>query len=226
MTLSDSPVSAVVFDYGGVLTTPVRHSISAWLERDGIDPQSFSTTLREWMSRAAPDGTPIHRLETGDLPIAEFEQLLAARLRTHDGTPVAAAGILSRLFADMATDHQMFDLVEELRGLGVPVALLSNSWGNTYPRERIDVLFDPVVISGEVGLRKPHAEIFELVLARLGVPAAGVVFVDDAEPNIEGAVAAGLRGLLHSDPCATRTALAALIPGLRASEAVAGGPKD
>jgi putative hydrolase of the HAD superfamily len=108
----------------------------------------------------------------------------------------------------------MFALVEDLRAAGVRVALLSNSWGNTYPRERIDALFDPVVISGEVGLRKPHAAIFELALERLGVPAEQAVFVDDAEPNLLGARAVGMTAIQHTDTAATRAALAELVPAL------------
>jgi putative hydrolase of the HAD superfamily len=209
-----APVEAVVFDYGGVLTTPVRDSIAAWLERDGIDPGSFSRTLKAWLSRSAPEGTPIHRLETGELSIAEFDALLAAELVRVDGGPVPTSGLLAGLFADMRVDPEMIALVDELKAAGVRVALLSNSWGNTYPRERIDALFDPVVISGEVGLRKPSAQIFEHTLKLLDLPAERAVFVDDAEPNVEGAARVGLRTVLHTDPASTRTALAALVPGL------------
>lgn len=209
-------VEAVLFDYGGVLTTPVGDSISAWLAADGVEPESFSRVLRAWLSRDSPDGTPIHRLETGALSVSEFDPLLAAELTTVNGGPVEPRGVLGRLFAGMRPDPPMFDLVEELRDLGIRVGLLSNSWGNTYPRERIDALFDPVVISGEVGLRKPQAAIYELALARLGIPADRVLFVDDAEPNVLGARAAGLRGLLHSGPATTRAALADLIHGLAA----------
>lgn len=210
-------IRAVVFDYGGVLTNPVRDSIAAWLERDGIHPPSFSAALREWLARTAADGTPIHRLETGELSTADFEVELAARLTTHDGTPVEPAGVLARLFAQLHPDPQMFDLAEELRDTGVRVAMLSNSWGNTYPRKRMNALFDPVVISREVGLRKPHAAIFELTLARLGVTADEVAFVDDAEPNVEGARGVGLHALLHTDPVSTRNELARLVPGLTPS---------
>jgi putative hydrolase of the HAD superfamily len=108
----------------------------------------------------------------------------------------------------------MFALVEDLRAAGVRVALLSNSWGNTYPRERIDALFDTVVISGEVGLRKPHAAIFELALERLGLPAEQAVFVDDAEPNVLGARAVGMTAIQHTGPAATRAALSELVPAL------------
>lgn len=211
---ANADVAAVVFDYGGVLTGPVRQSIEAWLETDDIDPASFSRTLKAWLSRDAPAGTPIHRLEIGELSTEEFDELMAAELTTRRGGSVQAAGLLSRLFGGMRPEPAMFALVAELRDLGVQVALLSNSWGNTYPREQIDALFDPVVISGEVGLRKPHREIYELTLERLGLPGERAVFVDDAEPNLLGAREVGLQTVLHADPESTRAALAALVPEL------------
>jgi len=207
-------IDAVLLDYGGVLTVPVRHSIAAWLDADGIDPRSFSRTLKAWLSRDAADGTPIHRLETGELGAAEFDALLAAELTTVDGRPIHAPGLLERIFAGMQVDPAMFVLVDDLRSAGIRVGLLSNSWGNTYPRERIDAVLDPVVISGEVGLRKPQAAIFELAVSRIGLPADRVLFVDDAEPNTLGAEAAGLQALLHTGAATTRAALAALVPDL------------
>ncbi|MET8352506.1 HAD family phosphatase [Micromonospora sp. NPDC005206] len=201
-------VAAVVFDYGGVLTSPVRDSTVAWLNRDGIDPASFSRTLKAWMSRSAPEGTPIHRLETGELAAAQFDTLLAAELVATNGLPVAPNGLLQALFAEMRPDPLMFDLVEELKSAGVRVALLSNSWGNTYPRELIDALFDPVVISGEVGMRKPNPEIFAHTLKLLDVEPGAAVFIDDAVANIEGARRAGLRTVLHVDVHTTRRQLA------------------
>jgi len=211
-------IDAVVFDYGGVLTTPVRGSITAWQAADGIDPASFTRCLKIWLSRDAPAGTPIHQLEMGTLPVAEFEARLAQELSTVDGRPIDPVGLLSRLFAGMRPDPAMFALAEELRSLGLKVALLSNSWGNSYPRDLIDPLFDPVVISGEVGLRKPWAPIYELTLDRLGLPPQRVLFVDDASPNVEGARAVGMPALLHTDPATTRNELARLVPGLRTTD--------
>ncbi|WP_406021702.1 HAD family phosphatase [Nocardioides sp. NBC_00850] len=207
-------IDAVLFDYGGVLTGPVKDSIARWLAADVIDPESFSRTLRAWLSHDAEDGTPVHRLETGELTIPGFEALFAAELRTVDGRAVVPDGILGRLFAGMRPDPTMFALVEELRAAGLRVGLLSNSWGNTYPRARIDALLDPVVISGEVGLRKPDVAIYELALDRLGVPADRVLFIDDADPNVLGARASGLRALLHVDHPSTRSSLAELVPEL------------
>ena len=202
---------AVAFDYGGVLTSPVHASIQAWLAREDIDPRSFSRTLRAWLSRNAPDGTPVHRLETGTLAVEQFDALLAAELVRRDGAAVDPVGVLARLFSELRPDAAMLELVQQLREAGLRVALLSNSWGNAYPRAQLDALFDPVVISGEVGLRKPLAPIYELTLARLGLPAEQVLFIDDAEPNVLGARAVGMRALLHVDAATTRAALGDLL---------------
>ncbi|MFT4264945.1 MAG: HAD family phosphatase [Nocardioides sp.] len=207
-------MEAVLFDYGGVLTVPVADSIRAWHAEEGIDPASFSRTLKAWLSRSVEWETPIHRLETGVLDVEEFESAFAAELTTLDGGTPSAPGILGRMFAQMRPDPEMFELVEQLRDCGIRVGLLSNSWGNTYPRELIDPLFGPVVISGEIGLRKPQREIYRYAVELLGVPEDRVVFVDDAMPNIVGARVCGLRSVLHASPRATRSALEALIPAL------------
>ena len=214
MSTPEALVDAVLFDYGGVLTGPVGETIAAWQAVDGIDPESFTSTLKQWLSRTVHWVTPIHRLETGEITPADFEELLAAALRTVDGRPIRPAGLLSRMFAELRPDPAMFALAQELRGCGIRVGLLSNSWGNTYPRAEIDALFDPIVISGEVGLRKPQPEIYQHAVSLLDIPAGRVLFVDDTEPNVLGAQACGLRALQHTSPRCTQAALAAFVPAL------------
>ncbi len=199
---------AVLFDYGGVLTTSIRDSIAAWTEREGIDARSFSCVLKAWLGRDAPSDSPIHRLERGQLDGAEFNLLLTRELRTADGGPAPAGDHLRGIFAQSRVDEQMVAVVRELRTDGIRTGLLSNSWGFSYDRVLLDELFDPVVISGDVGLRKPDRAIFELALDRLGASADRVVFVDDAQPNLAGAATAGLRTVLHTDAATTRAALA------------------
>ncbi|MCE5289537.1 MAG: HAD family phosphatase [Nocardiaceae bacterium] len=217
--MAQQDIQAVVFDYGGVLTNPVREAIGAWLSAEGIDPLSFSVTLKAWMSRDVPYGTPIHRLEMGDVTIDEFDRLLAAELITHTGAPVDPAGVLARMFAALRTDDDMFGLVKELRELGLRVGLLSNSWGNSYPRDLIDPLFDSIIISSEVRLRKPQPEIYLMAAEQLAVPAETIVFVDDAEPNLIGAQAVGLQTILHESAAQTRAALRAWLPALQQGDA-------
>jgi putative hydrolase of the HAD superfamily len=203
-------VRALVVDYGGVLTTPVRDSLAAWLAADDVVPESFSIVLKEWLGRAAVAGSPIHRLETGDLAGPAFERLLARRLRTRLGRPVEAFGLLDRMFAGMAIDPGMVDLLRAARAAGIRTALLSNSWANQYPTELIAELCDVTVISSDVGLRKPHPEIFRLALTRLDVPAAAAIFLDDAEPNVFGARSVGMSAVVHRDVATTRCAVADL----------------
>ena len=75
----------VITDWGGVLTTPILHTVQAWIEADGIDWDRYRTVMRTWVTDAyGPNGTrnPIHALERGECSDTEFEQALAAELRT------------------------------------------------------------------------------------------------------------------------------------------------
>ena len=129
---------------------------------------------------------------------------------------MAPEDLLSGLFAQMRPEPAMFDLVQDLKNAGVRVALLTNSWGNTYPRERIDAVFDLVVISGEVGMRKPNPDIFGHMLGLLKLRPERVVLVDDAESNTDGAARLGMHAILHTDHNNTRKKLARLVPALDA----------
>jgi epoxide hydrolase-like predicted phosphatase len=157
------------------------------------------------------DVNPIHALERGECTVAEFERLLAARLVRTDGKPVPADGLLSRMLSASAPVPAMYQLIRDLRGKGVRTALLSNSWGSGgYPREDFPGLFDAVVISGEVGMRKPEPRIFLHSAELLGISPAECVFVDDLEANVEAAIGCGMTGVRHTDPSLTRQRLTEL----------------
>lgn len=206
----------VIFDWGGVLTIPIIDSVRAWLEADRIDVDSYTSAMRPWITQAyGPDDgeSPVHALERGELTDGEFEAILASRLVRLDGAPVAAEGLLKRMFAASALDHDMLDMVREVRAGGRRTGLLSNSWGvrDGYPRHLFGDLFDEVVISGEVGMRKPEKRIFLLAVQRMGLSPGECVFVDDVEGNIAAARALGMTAVHHTDPAATRSRLSALL---------------
>jgi putative hydrolase of the HAD superfamily len=194
-------VRGLIIDWGGVLTTPLRDAVAAWIEADGIDADAYHVLIREWISGAYTDGdaNPVHGLEDGSLDPAEFERLLAARLRTRTGTAVVAEGLLARMFLALQPVPPMHEVLRRARAAGVRTCLLSNSWGNAYPRETFEELFDGVVISSEVGLRKPDAAIFQHALDLVGLPAAECAFVDDIEWNVDAAVELGIAGVHHVD---------------------------
>jgi len=198
-------VKGLIVDWGGVLTGSMFDPFEEWANDDGIDYPHYRSVLAELLGGAAvAEGVsaankpnPIHALERGELANPEFEKLLAERLRRNDGAPVEYEGMLGRMFSKLRHAPDMNALVHRAHGLGIPTALLSNSWGNEYPRALWADMFDAVLISGEVGLRKPEAEIYLLAAERLGLSPSECVFVDDLAINVRGAIAVGMVGVLH-----------------------------
>jgi putative hydrolase of the HAD superfamily len=105
----------------------------------------------------------------------------------------------------------MNELVRRARARGVRTALLSNSWGNAYPMDLWHEQFDVIVISGEVGMRKPERRIFEHTCGLLGLAPQECVFVDDMLHNVEAAFEVGMVGLRHVDVGGTRSELERLL---------------
>jgi epoxide hydrolase-like predicted phosphatase len=195
-----SPPRALIVDWGGVLTERLDLAVRTWADREGIDFDHYRQAMRRWFSpeeQLEAEINPIHAIERGEITVPDFESRLAAEIRRLDGHPVETEGLLGRMFASFETAHAMNALVTRARRHGIRTALLSNSWGNRYPRDGWDDMFDVVVISGEVGRRKPEPEIFELTVDRLGVDAGHCVFVDDLKVNVEAADRLGMTGILH-----------------------------
>ncbi len=204
------PYRGVITDWGGVMTNPIPATVRAWLEAEDIDFDSYAAVIRPWISSAydpaaatfdAADASPIHALERGECTTEEFERLLASLLVCRDGRPVAPDGLLTRMFAASVPCDPMYGAMYTARGAGLRTGLLSNSWGvSDYPRHLFGDLFDAVVISAEVGMRKPEERIFLHAAGLLGLPPAECVFIDDVEANITAAEAVGMTAILHTEP--------------------------
>ncbi len=197
------------------MTNPVADSVRAWLLAEGIDRASYVAIMRRWVRDAyagGGDANPVHALERGECTAEEFERALASELVLVTGGPVASPGLLARMFAGSSLDETMVALFRRLRAAGVPTGMLSNSWGGTYPRELIFELFDAVVISAEVGMRKPEPRIFWHAADLLGLRPAECIFIDDIEANVAAAEQLGFTGIVHSGPDGTSERLAELLP--------------
>jgi epoxide hydrolase-like predicted phosphatase len=206
-------MQALIVDWGGVLTMPVHAAIGSWLEATGVDYNHYGSVVRRWVQPMPGESSPVHRLERGELAVEDFEHLLSAAL-AEEGSWVEAQGLVGKMFADLAIyEDSMTSLVTRAHAAGIRTGLLSNSWGNEYDRSDWHEMFDTVVISGEVGMRKPEPEIFELALDRIGLPAGECVFIDDLEHNIVAAQQAGLAGIVHRTFDQTAGELEALFPG-------------
>ena len=197
-----SAYSALVVDFGGVLTTSIWPAFAAFCDREGLAHE----TVRDLFRGNAEALALLRGLETGEVGEDEFEPRFAALLglESHEG-------LINRLFSDLRPEAPMVGAVRAAREVGLKTGLISNSWGlGIYDRAPVD-LFDATVISGDVGLHKPQPEIYLLACERLGVEPADCVFVDDLRENIAGAEAVGMTGVLHREAGETLARLEELL---------------
>lgn len=190
---------ALIVDFGGVLTTSVFESFSAFCVSSGL-PEDALLKLLVSSAEGPSDEGPITRFERGEISDEEFEAGLASALSEGLSSPIDANGLKRRIFELARPDHVMREAVRNLRRAGVVTALLSNSWGlSSYNREALLELFDEIVISAEVGMRKPDPRIFLLTAERLDLMPSECVFVDDLEAHVQGAESVGMKGIVHRD---------------------------
>jgi epoxide hydrolase-like predicted phosphatase len=188
MASENGTYPGLLVDWGGVLTSDVFASFGAFCELEGIERDALARIFR-----TDPEcGELIVGLETGAVAQEDFEPRVAALLG------VAAPGLIDRLFAGARPDEDMIEAVRRARAGGIRTGLVSNSWGTRrYPRDLLAELFDAVVISGEVGLRKPHREMYALGAERIGLAPADCVFVDDLGVNLASAAKLGMTTVHH-----------------------------
>lgn len=177
----------------------MRGSFEGFARDEGIDPKALWSLMRDI---ARTDDDPFTLVETGAIDQSEFDVRLAALFNERLGAEIVPDNLKVRLFSRVGPDESMIGAVRTARQKGVPTGLISNSWGGNYgeggyDRVMFDQLFDIVVVSGEVGLRKPQPEIYLLACERIGAEPAECVFADDFEVNALGATAVGMLGIRH-----------------------------
>lgn len=145
------PRTAVLVDFGGVITSSVLQAFTAFGASLGGDPRlPLDLLARDQRSR-----TLLADHECGRLDAGGFERGFAERLRVH-GADVPAEGLTARIQAGMSIDQDMLALLGDLRAAGRPVALVSNSFGTrTYGGVDLSAVADAVVISARSGSASP-----------------------------------------------------------------------
>jgi putative hydrolase of the HAD superfamily len=191
-------IEAIVSDFGGVLTTPLLDAFIGLQEHHGIPPEAFGGALAR--AAVADGGTnPLFELETGRLTETQFVERLAAALRDELGRDVDLERFGETFFRHLHPNDELFGFMRGLHERGYRMAILTNNVREWEPLWRpmlpVDEIFELVVDSGFVGLRKPDPRIYELTLERLGVAAEATVFVDDMEINCDAARALGIQAV-------------------------------
>ena len=192
----------LLVDWGGVMTGDVFAAFADFGEAEGLGRDAVVQLFRgEPKARELLIG-----LETGALADEDFEAGFAALL----GVP--AEGLIARMLGRVEPDARMRTAVAAARRLGIRTGLISNSWGtSTYPLDELAVLFDGVVISGEVGIRKPSRKIYELGAEAIGLRPDQCVFVDDLPQNLAPARELGMGAVHHTDADKTIAELVRLL---------------
>jgi putative hydrolase of the HAD superfamily len=185
--------TALLVDFGGVLTSSVHDAFRAFAAEISDDPELVLRLLGTdpESSKLLVDN------EAGRIDDEAFERGFAQRLAAN-GVPVEAAGLLRRMQAGFRADQEMVDALAGLRAAGVPVALVTNAFGrDCYAGFDLAELADVVVISSDVGVRKPSRRIYAIACERLGVAPQAAVMIDDIEHNLAGAARLDIAGVLH-----------------------------
>lgn len=194
-------ISAIISDFGGVLTRPLVESFMAIQDRTGIETAALGRAMGE--IAAAEGKHPLFELECGRITEAAFLERLARQLEHELGHRPELHRFSEIYFEALQPNPRMIDLMAELRDAGYRMAMLTNNvrewearWRSILP---VDEIFEMVVDSAFVGCRKPDPRIYALTLERLGVPAGECLFIDDIEVNCAGARDLGIHAVHYRD---------------------------
>jgi len=202
---SDPTECAALFDFGGVFTESPFHAFASFAQEIEAPPDEVVEIV--FGPYHEDTDHPWHRLERGELSLADARDSIMALARSR-GLEIDPLRVLAGMSMGGVTRERLVEQVRALRQGGIKTALVTNNahefrehWRPVLP---LVELFDEVVDSSEVGMRKPDPAIFRYTLERLGRPeAAACVFLDDAESNVEAARALGIHGILVGpDPAA------------------------
>jgi putative hydrolase of the HAD superfamily len=185
---------AIISDFGGVLTTPLIQSFVAFQDQTGIAMETLGSAMQRMAERDSSH--PLFELEKGELTEALFLERIADELEPELGHRPEMHRFSEIYFDALKPNPPMIELMRELKGRGLRMALLTNNvreweplWRSMVP---IDELFEVVVDSAFVGCRKPDPEIYKITLERIGLAGNECLFVDDVEVNCAAARELGM----------------------------------
>lgn len=190
-------IEAIITDFGGVLTSPLRESFVGVLGPAGVSLEDLGKAMVAITERRGAN--PLIELETGRVSERAFMDALADELSTQRGSRVDLDGFGERYFRHLHPNDALIDYMRQLRKRGYRLAVCTNNVREWETRWRamlpVDEIFDVIVDSARVGVRKPEPRIYEITLERLGTAAEATLFIDDVELNCEGARKVGINAL-------------------------------
>jgi len=197
-----STIKAVIFDWGGVLIeNPTEGILRYCREVLGIGTGCMLAAYRKL----------IPYFQEGKISEEEFWKGVRRRTGAKGGMPVSLW--LEAFEHSYVEKKDVFALAHALHGRGCRTGILSNTEKPARPIMQRDSyrIFDPVVLSWQVGAAKPQRRIFEALIETLRLNPQEILLIDDVEANIAAARDIGLQGILFTDVASLRSDLASLL---------------
>jgi putative hydrolase of the HAD superfamily len=197
------PIRAVISDFGGVLTSPLLGAFARFQEDTGVTFDQLGTAMTAGAGRLG-GRHPLFELECGRISEDRFLDILRDGLEPLMGERPALHRFKETYFDGLHPNEEMIALMRELSERGLRMAILTNNVREWEPIWRaklpVDEIFETVVDSAFVGMRKPDPRIYELTLGRLeGIAAEDCLFIDDTEVNCTAANELGIRAVHFRD---------------------------
>jgi putative hydrolase of the HAD superfamily len=189
-------VRAVLWDFGGVILSSPFEAFTAYERQRGL-PEGFLRRL----NATNPDTNAWARLERSEVDLQGFAELYEAEA-AEAGHRIDAGAVLALLSGEVRP--AMVQALRRIREEGLAQACLTNNVAGT-EAVRPDVaevmcLFDAVLESSKLGVRKPDPAFYDLALETVGVAPTEAVFLDDLGINLKPARARGIRTIKVVDP--------------------------
>lgn len=198
--------SAVLFDIGGVVVGSPLWAIQEYEQLEGLPPGRINRHIVD----SGPSGAWA-RLERGELTLEEFFPIFEKECRAA-GQNVSARRMMQMIQAATLPRPEMLQAIRRIRSAGLRTAAVTNNWiSEEQAFAPIAELFDLVVESARLGIRKPDPRIFTYACEQLGVAPSKTVFLDDIGRNLKTARALGMTTIKVDDPHAAIVALEELL---------------
>lgn len=187
-----------VFDFGGVLTIPIKKAVRSLCSYLSVKPEQLSMISDLFNG----ENSPLHELERGRITEYEFQQQIAAGFPEPAATLLLTKPFHEIWFNCLRAEQRSLAMVNECAQRGVNLALFTNNviewrpqWVKMVDLEQFDVVIDSCL----VGTRKPELEIYEILKDRLSCEYDDMLLIDDSPENIEMAVSLRMNTILWND---------------------------
>ena len=181
-------IEAVIWDFGGVLTTSPFEAFARF-ERE----RGFPTDIIRRTNAANHLDNAWAKFERAEIDIETFDRLFAAESLALGGAEVRGREVLPLLSGDLRPA-----MVEALKRVGqacktgcitnnLPANAMGSASGRSLYVAEVMALFDHIIESAKIGLRKPDPRIYQMMIEALGVDPKACVYLDDLGVNLKPA---------------------------------------